>query len=117
MIATRAGARTEPDVSTHLVLELRDVRRQFGSVPAVDGLSLTITPGEVFTLLGPSGRGKSTTLRIVAGVVQPAGPRGPLAGRLPGSRGEGFSPPPHARPPRHAFHNVAPLPPLNPIPP
>jgi ABC-type Fe3+/spermidine/putrescine transport system ATPase subunit len=52
------------------VLELRDVRRQFGQVAAVDGVSLTINPGEVFTLLGPSGCGKSTTLRLVAGLEQ-----------------------------------------------
>ncbi len=97
MIATRAGARTEPDVSTHLVLELRDVRRQFGSVPAVDGLSLTITPGEVFTLLGPSGCGKSTTLRIVAGLEQPDGGAVYLDGRLMASGEQGFSLPPEKR--------------------
>src|SRR5207248_2679443 len=66
--SARAPSTTEPAANAQAVLELRNVSRQFGSVLAVDGLSLSITPGEVFTLLGPSGCGKSTTLRIVAGL-------------------------------------------------
>ena len=66
------------------VLELREVRREFGGVAAVDDLSLTITPGEVFTLLGPSGCGKSTTLRIVAGLEEPDGGEVLLDGRADG---------------------------------
>jgi ABC-type Fe3+/spermidine/putrescine transport system ATPase subunit len=58
-------------VTEGAILELRDVRKVFGSTAAVDGLSLGIQPGEVFTLLGPSGCGKSTTLRIVAGLEEP----------------------------------------------
>ena len=64
---------------------------------AVDGLSLTITPGEVFTLLGPSGCGKSTTLRIVAGLEQPDGGAVYLDGRLMASGEQGFSLPPEKR--------------------
>ena len=58
-------------MSAEAVLELRDVTRRFGATTAVDALSLTVAPGEVFTLLGPSGCGKSTTLRIVAGLEAP----------------------------------------------
>jgi len=97
VIAARVAPRTEPDASAQLVLELRDVRRQFGSVAAVDGLSLTITPGEVFTLLGPSGCGKSTTLRIVAGLEQPDRGAVYLAGRLMASGEQGFSLAPEKR--------------------
>jgi len=46
---------------------LRQVRKQFGSVTAVDGASLEIGDGELFTLLGPSGCGKTTLLRLIAG--------------------------------------------------
>ncbi|HLQ34885.1 MAG TPA: ABC transporter ATP-binding protein [Chloroflexota bacterium] len=53
------------------VLELQDVVKRFGAVVAVDQVSITVQPGEVFTLLGPSGCGKSTTLRLVAGLEQP----------------------------------------------
>jgi len=48
-------------------IRLRQVRKQFGSVTAVDGVSLEIGDGELFTLLGPSGCGKTTLLRLIAG--------------------------------------------------
>jgi ABC-type Fe3+/spermidine/putrescine transport system ATPase subunit len=81
------------------VLELRDIARHFGDVKAVDGVSLTIQPGEVFTLLGPSGCGKSTTLRIVAGLDELDRGEVCLAGRLVASanRGHVFSLPPEKR--------------------
>jgi putative spermidine/putrescine transport system ATP-binding protein len=52
-------------------IELRQLRRSYGSVPALDGLSLTIAPGELIALLGPSGCGKTTALRALAGFERP----------------------------------------------
>src|SRR5881296_4445426 len=52
-------------------IKLRQVRKQFGSVTAVDGASLEIGDGELFTLLGPSGCGKTTLLRLMAGFHAP----------------------------------------------
>ena len=49
-------------------LELKDLECHFDGVPAVNGVSLTLEPGQVTCLLGPSGCGKSTTLRMAAGV-------------------------------------------------
>ncbi len=45
--------------------------RRFGAVVAVDDLTFTVAPGELFGLLGPDGAGKTTTLRMLAGVLRP----------------------------------------------
>jgi len=47
---------------------LRDLRRSYGGVPALDGLTLAVEPGEFISLLGPSGCGKTTALRVLAGL-------------------------------------------------
>lgn len=52
-------------------LELKGVTKQFGRVSAVDQIHLAVEKGELLTLLGPSGAGKTTTLRIVAGFESP----------------------------------------------
>ena len=52
-------------------VEVRDLVRRFGSVTAVDGLSFTVRHGELFGLVGPDGAGKTTTLRMLAGVLRP----------------------------------------------
>ena len=51
-------------------LELRGLRKNFAR-PAVDGLDLTIAPGELFAFLGANGAGKTTTLRMIAGLLRP----------------------------------------------
>ncbi|UUZ62818.1 ABC transporter ATP-binding protein [Polaromonas sp. P1-6] len=50
-------------------LELKDVRRNFGGVKAVDGVSFKVTAGNVTGLIGPNGSGKSTLVNLIAGVL------------------------------------------------
>lgn len=51
------------------IIETDRLKRDFKSVHAVDGLTLSIAPGELFGLVGPDGAGKTTTLRLLAGLL------------------------------------------------
>jgi putative spermidine/putrescine transport system ATP-binding protein len=61
---------TTPPVGRPMV-ELLGITKRFGSVAAVDDVSVTIQEGEYFSFLGPSGSGKTTVLRLVAGLLEP----------------------------------------------
>lgn len=52
-------------------LEVRALRKSFGSVVALDDVTFSIAAGEIFGYLGPNGAGKSTTLRVIADLVRP----------------------------------------------
>ena len=51
------------------ILELKGISKRFGSNQVLDDVDLTVTPGEAVALIGPSGTGKSTILRIIAGLL------------------------------------------------
>lgn len=53
------------------LLELRDVHTYYGHIHALKGISLTVNEGEVVTLIGSNGAGKSTTLRTISGLLRP----------------------------------------------
>ncbi|WP_046729724.1 ATP-binding cassette domain-containing protein [Streptomyces humi] len=52
-------------------IEVRDVRKRFGSTQALDGMTFTVRPGQVTGFVGPNGAGKSTTMRVILGLDKP----------------------------------------------
>jgi linearmycin/streptolysin S transport system ATP-binding protein len=63
------------------VLECRGLRKRFGELEAVRGISLDIAPGETYGLLGPNGAGKTTTISMVCGLLEPDAGEVLVAGR------------------------------------
>jgi len=59
-------------MSAAAVLDVRDLRIDFGGVHAVDGASFTIPHGRITGLIGPNGAGKSTALKLIAGALRPS---------------------------------------------
>ncbi len=53
------------------LLELNDIHTYYGNIEALKGISLTVEEGEVVTLIGSNGAGKSTTLRSISGLTPP----------------------------------------------
>ena len=101
VIAKRRGAAHGTSQERRPSIELRDVRKQFGEVAAVDGVSLSIDQGEFLTLLGPSGCGKTTTLRMIGGFEFPTAGEVYIDGEAMGTR------PPYRRPVNTVFQNYA----------
>ncbi|MBF0529649.1 MAG: ABC transporter ATP-binding protein [Deltaproteobacteria bacterium] len=62
------------------MIELIDLTKRFKQVTAVDHLSLTVTPGEIYGFLGPNGAGKTTTIKMIAGTLRPTSGRVLIAG-------------------------------------
>jgi ABC-2 type transport system ATP-binding protein len=62
------------------MIETRDLTRRFDALVAVDRLNLTVERGEIFGLVGPDGAGKTTTLRILCGLMNPSEGSATVAG-------------------------------------
>jgi len=61
-------------------VEVESLLKRFGDFIAVNGISFSVAPGEVFGFLGPNGAGKSTTIRMLCGLLSPDGGRGTVGG-------------------------------------
>lgn len=53
------------------MLEIKNLKKQFGNILAVNNLTFTVNQGEVFGLLGPNGAGKTTTIRCILNIIKP----------------------------------------------
>ena len=72
------------------IIELRGLRKSFGSLEAVRGIDLRIEPGGCLGLLGPNGAGKTTIMRMIMGLTRPSGGSLEVLGRqLAGQQGSG----------------------------
>ncbi|HEY9069551.1 MAG TPA: ABC transporter ATP-binding protein, partial [Candidatus Ozemobacteraceae bacterium] len=69
-----------PPESSAPTVEVESLVKRFGEFVAVNGLSFSVAPGEVFGFLGPNGAGKSTTIRMLCGLLTPDGGRGSVGG-------------------------------------
>lgn len=88
-------------------IELREATKRYGTVTALDAISMTIESGEFFCLLGPSGCGKTTTLNLIGGFI-------PLSGGDLCIEGERVNDlPPHKRSVNTVFQNYALFPHMN----
>ena len=65
---------------TNYAIESTDIYRQFGEVRAVEGVSLAVSPGEIYGFLGPNGAGKTTTLRVLTTLLLPTNGSAKVAG-------------------------------------
>ena len=73
-LATRSAARTDPKTrGAGATVEFRSIVKEFPGHRALDGVDLTLQPGEFVALLGPSGCGKTTALRVLAGLEDATG--------------------------------------------
>jgi ABC-2 type transport system ATP-binding protein len=70
------------------ILEVENLQRTFGDQVAVDGITFSVQPGEVFGLLGPNGAGKTTTVRLLNGILPPSGGSARVFGLDPVTQGE-----------------------------
>jgi ABC-type Fe3+/spermidine/putrescine transport system ATPase subunit len=67
MSLSAAGVMKDP---THVALQIEGLEKSFDPIAAVRGIDLAVADGEFFTLLAPSGRGKTTIFRTIAGICR-----------------------------------------------
>ncbi|GAB4410219.1 MAG: ABC transporter ATP-binding protein [Anaerolineales bacterium] len=63
------------------IVQTHGIRKVFGPIRAVDGVDLTVRPGEIYGLLGPNGSGKTTLIRLLVGLLRPTEGHATVLGR------------------------------------
>jgi ABC-2 type transport system ATP-binding protein len=74
------------------IISVRELRKSYGSLAAVDGISFDVRAGEFFAILGPNGAGKTTTLEIIEGLREPDGGEVTVLGQRPWPRNAALLP-------------------------
>jgi ABC-type Fe3+/spermidine/putrescine transport system ATPase subunit len=90
-----------PNADANGSVQLRNLGKRYGSVVALDNISLDVAPGEFVAILGPSGSGKTTTMRLIGGFVRPS------SGSVTISGIDVTALPPNKRDVRTVFQNYA----------
>ena len=62
------------------MIEIRDLSMRYGDLLALDRLNLTVEPGEFFAFLGPNAAGKTTTIKLLTGLISPTGGSAEICG-------------------------------------
>ncbi|MDT5211297.1 MAG: polyether ionophore transport system ATP-binding protein [Mycobacterium sp.] len=70
---SRSPQRDNASERSQLAVEIRDLSKSFGRTKALDGLDLTVAPGDITGFLGPNGAGKSTAIRVLLGLLRADG--------------------------------------------
>ena len=90
MVKNACGSYHSPggsDIESDNFLEARNLRKSFGDLQAVDGVSFDIRRGEIFGLLGPNGAGKTTVIRMLSTVLRPDDGDATIDGRSVSAQG------------------------------
>ncbi len=74
------------NVTQDLVVDVVDLRKRYGRVQALSGLTMTVRAGEIFGFLGPNGAGKTTAVKLLLGLAPPTGGHGQVLGKPLGDR-------------------------------
>jgi branched-chain amino acid transport system ATP-binding protein len=70
-VAAPVAASQRPGADAEMVLEIKDLHTFYGAIEALKGISIHVRKGEIVTLIGANGAGKSTTLKTISGLLQP----------------------------------------------
>ncbi|HEX9069241.1 MAG TPA: ATP-binding cassette domain-containing protein, partial [Ktedonobacterales bacterium] len=71
--SAQRGSGTSRGVASAEAIRVEDLRKRYGDRVALDGVSFSVAPGEIFAVLGPNGAGKTTTIEILEGLTKPDG--------------------------------------------
>jgi ABC-type multidrug transport system ATPase subunit len=79
-VSDRPPAADRPAAAAGAAIEARNLSRNFGDFCAVDRVSFSVRPGEIFGLLGANGAGKTTCIKMLTGIIPPTGGEGSVSG-------------------------------------